>query len=71
MANSGPDTQGSQFFIITGDQGVALPPLYSLFGQVDTDGLTVVSEMDARGSLDGSGTPASEVRLISVEIHTA
>lgn len=34
MANTGPDTNGSQFFIITGPQGVQLPPNYSLFGQV-------------------------------------
>ena len=34
MANSGPNTNGSQFFIITGAQGAALPPQYSLFGQV-------------------------------------
>lgn len=40
MANSGPDTSGSQFFVITGPQGEALPPLYSLFGKV-TDGLDV------------------------------
>lgn len=41
MANSGPDTQGSQFFVVTGDQGVALPPDYSLFGTV-TEGMDVV-----------------------------
>ena len=41
MANSGPDTQGSQFFVVTGDQGVALPPQYSLFGDV-TEGMEVV-----------------------------
>ncbi len=40
MANSGPNTNGSQFFVITGDQGINLPPQYSLFGQV-TDGLDV------------------------------
>ncbi len=38
MANSGPDTSGSQFFVITGEDGAALDPNYSLFGQV-TDGL--------------------------------
>jgi cyclophilin family peptidyl-prolyl cis-trans isomerase len=34
MANAGPNTNGSQFFIISGQDGVRLPPLYSLFGQV-------------------------------------
>ena len=47
MANSGPNTNGSQFFIITGDQGVTLPPSYTLFGQV-TSGLdTTVPALNA------------------------
>ena len=71
MANSGPDTQGSQFFIITGDNGVALPPAYSLFGQVPDDDLEVVAQMDARGSLDSSGTPSAPVELVDVHINTA
>lgn len=71
MANSGPDTQGSQFFIITGDAGVALPPAYSLFGQVTDDGLGTVAAMDARGSLDSSGTPVAPVELLDVQIATA
>lgn len=66
MANSGPDTNGSQFFIITGESGAALPPLYSLFGQ--TADLGVVSEMNAQGSLDPSGVPSTELRIESVEI---
>lgn len=71
MANSGPDTQGSQFFIITGDNGVALPPAYSLYGQVPDEDLGVVAEMDARGSLDSSGTPSSPVEIIQIHIDTA
>ena len=31
MANSGPNTNGSQFFVITGSDGANLPPNYSLF----------------------------------------
>ena len=44
MANSGPNTGGSQFFIIQGAQGVALSsqPNYSLFGHV-THGQNVVN----------------------------
>ena len=34
MANSGPNTNGSQFFVISGPSGVGLPPQYSLFGKV-------------------------------------
>ena len=34
MANAGPDTNGSQFFIISGPNGTGLPPQYSLFGKV-------------------------------------
>ena len=64
MANSGPDTNGSQFFIITGDNGIALPPSYSLFGQV-TDGLdTTVADMDAVANPGSNGVPPLEQILI-------
>jgi cyclophilin family peptidyl-prolyl cis-trans isomerase len=66
MANSGPDTNGSQFFVITGDQGAALPPAYALFGEV-TDGFdTTVLAMEAAGS--SSGEPTEPVEIISVTI---
>ena len=44
MANAGPNTNGSQFFLISGAQGVRLPPQYSLFGQIVT-GLDVLEGM--------------------------
>jgi len=66
MANSGPDTNGSQMFIVTGDKGVALPPLYALFGQV-TEGLDdTVKAMEAAGS--PGGTPTEPVTIESVTI---
>ena len=57
MANAGPDTNGSQFFVISGPDGVRLPPLYSLFGEV-VSGLDVVERIDAAGSRSGGLTPA-------------
>jgi cyclophilin family peptidyl-prolyl cis-trans isomerase len=66
MANSGPNTNGSQWFVITGADGEALPPDYSLFGQVG-DGLdTTVAEMAALGSPDG--TPTGPVEILAVSI---
>jgi cyclophilin family peptidyl-prolyl cis-trans isomerase len=45
MANGGPDTNGSQFFIVVQDAG-GLPPSYSVFGHV-TSGMDVVDAIDA------------------------
>ncbi|HEX2274840.1 MAG TPA: peptidylprolyl isomerase [Acidimicrobiales bacterium] len=71
MANSGPNTNGSQFFIVTGEQGAALPPQYSLFGQV-TGGLDVVQKIDAAGSPNSQeGKPTQVVTMESVTIKEA
>jgi cyclophilin family peptidyl-prolyl cis-trans isomerase len=71
MANSGPNTNGSQFFVITGDQGVSLPPNYTLFGQV-TDGLdSTVAALDAAGNDDPSSNgvpPLTEIKIESITI---
>ncbi|WP_420452437.1 peptidylprolyl isomerase [Ilumatobacter sp.] len=63
-----PNTGGSQFFIISGEQGAALPPLYSLFGQVASEDLGVVEDANALGSTDGAGVPSEEIRIEDVEI---
>jgi peptidyl-prolyl cis-trans isomerase B (cyclophilin B) len=72
MANSGPDTNGSQFFVITGPNGAALPPNYSLFGKV-VDGLdTTVAAMDALGNPESNGVPPlGLIAIESVTIRTA
>ncbi|MDP4649311.1 MAG: peptidylprolyl isomerase [Ilumatobacteraceae bacterium] len=69
MANSGPNTNGSQFFVISGDQGVSLPPNYTLFGQV-TEGLdTTVVALDAAGNPSSNGVPPlKEIKIESITI---
>ncbi len=53
MANSGkPSSDGSQFFIVVGAQGEALPPNYTLFGQV-ISGMAVVQKIAADGTPQG------------------
>lgn len=74
MANTGqPDTGGSQFFIIVGPEGAALPAQYALFGQV-TDGYdTTVAAMEAAaGDPATNGVPPTELILIeSIRITEA
>jgi cyclophilin family peptidyl-prolyl cis-trans isomerase len=65
MANAGPDTNGSQFFIVTGPEGEQLPPSYTRFGEV-TDGMDVVAELEATGTSDG--TPSERTTIDSVTI---
>jgi cyclophilin family peptidyl-prolyl cis-trans isomerase len=62
MANSGPDTNGSQFFVVTGERGTQLPPDYSLFGTV-TEGFEVVQAIEAAGP-DASPAP----RIVRITI---
>jgi len=68
MANAGPDTNGSQFFVISGPDGVRLPPSYSLFGKV-VSGLETVAAIDALGSR--SGKPTETVTIESLTIAEA
>ena len=68
MANAGPDTNGSQFFVISGPDGAALPPSYSLFGKV-VKGLEVIPAIEGIGSR--SGTPSEKVTIESVTITEA
>ncbi|MFB4305178.1 peptidylprolyl isomerase [Actinomadura sp. GTD37] len=63
MANSGPNTNGSQFFILYGDAPV-LPPSYSVFGQI-TSGMGVIDEIAERGTDGGldDGRPKEKVTI--------
>ncbi len=69
MANSGPDTNGSQFFIVYADS--QLPPNYTPFGTV-TAGLDVVQKVSKAGSDNsngpGDGKPKTPVTISDVAI---
>lgn len=69
MANAGPNTNGSQFFIISGPSGVGLPPQYSLFGKV-VKGLDVVAAMESVPTGRGD-RPVEDVVIHSVSITEA
>ena len=67
MANSGPNTNGSQFFICHQDLGGKLPKNYTLFGQV-TRGLDVVDAI-AAGKTGAGDRPVEPVAVTKVTIH--
>ncbi|MDQ3392194.1 MAG: peptidylprolyl isomerase [Actinomycetota bacterium] len=69
MANSGINTNGSQFFLVSGPSGTGLPPAYSLFGQI-VKGLEVLDEM--QGVPTGSGDrPKTDVVINAVTVTEA
>ena len=73
MANTGSaNTGGSQFFVVTGAEGVSLGATFSLFGQV-TDGLdTTLKTLDAAGNPDqaANGIPPLEQIIIQSVVIT-
>ena len=52
MANAGPNTNGSQFFIVYED--TQLPPAYAVFGTVDEAGIKIVQEVAEKGTDTGA-----------------
>jgi cyclophilin family peptidyl-prolyl cis-trans isomerase len=66
MANAGPNTNGSQFFVTLPGGGAQLQqPLYSLFGQV-TEGQDVVDAIGAAGAASGSPTEAVVIKSVTI-----
>jgi cyclophilin family peptidyl-prolyl cis-trans isomerase len=72
MANAGPNTNGSQFFIVHGDLRGRLPKDYTIFGEV-TEGQDVVDQIanvQVQPSRTGEmSSPTEEVQINSVEIR--
>ncbi len=66
MANAGPGTNGSQFFMVYKDS--QLPPQYTVFGTIQPDGLATLDKVAKAGVAGGGedGAPASDVTITSL-----
>jgi peptidyl-prolyl cis-trans isomerase B (cyclophilin B) len=66
MANAGPGTNGSQFFLVYKDS--QLPPGYTAFGTIDETGLATLDKIAAAGVEGGGqdGKPATPVMVKSI-----
>jgi eukaryotic-like serine/threonine-protein kinase len=69
MANAGPNTNGSQFFMVY--RNSQLPPAYTVFGTIDATGLATLDKVAAAGVAGGGddGTPATTVTITSAYLR--
>ena len=65
MANSGPGTNGSQFFIVYGDETDSLPDAYTPFGTI-TKGMDVVDKV-AKDGVEGGGSDGQPKTTVDIK----
>ena len=68
MANAGPGTNGSQFFLVYKDS--QLPPNYTVFGTIDETGLATLDKIAGAGVEGGGqdGPPATKVQVKTIQL---
>ncbi len=66
MANAGPNTNGSQFFLVTIPEASWLDGKHTVFGQI-TEGMDVVDKIEGKPT-DGRDKPTEDVRIESLAI---
>lgn len=66
MANSGPNTNGSQFFIVTANPGYPLPPNYTVFGHVSSGIETALTIQNVK--TDSADRPLEDVIIEKIVI---